>query len=243
MNQKIIKRSEAKKLGLKSYFTGKLCVNNHLSDRQTLNGVCNECGRIRSRERMQKLWLENPEKVKETNRKNANKDPQKRNKKFKEWIAKNPEKYKENQIKYYQNNKEKIKERSKIWHYSNSEQASCNSKIWRTKNKEKVKINAKISKAKRKATIRGIIFEKITIEDIAKRDGLICYICGIETSIQAEPRSANKAEIEHIVSIAKGGNHTWENLKISCLRCNRMKGSRLTPEQTRDRLKKYKEGV
>ena len=38
-------RGEARALGTKRYFTGKRCVNNHLSDRYTINSACLECRR------------------------------------------------------------------------------------------------------------------------------------------------------------------------------------------------------
>jgi len=38
----IILRCDAKKLGLKTYFTGKPCKNGHVSKRITLNGHCGE---------------------------------------------------------------------------------------------------------------------------------------------------------------------------------------------------------
>ena len=40
---KIISRKEAKGLGLKKYYTGKLCKRDHLSERRTCNGHCIEC--------------------------------------------------------------------------------------------------------------------------------------------------------------------------------------------------------
>lgn len=44
--QKIISRSEAKSLGLKKYFTGKLCKHKHISPRAVANGTCIECATI-----------------------------------------------------------------------------------------------------------------------------------------------------------------------------------------------------
>lgn len=42
----VIERSEAKRLNLKNYYTGKLCCNGHLSKRHTVNGRCLECHRL-----------------------------------------------------------------------------------------------------------------------------------------------------------------------------------------------------
>lgn len=42
----ILSKEEAKKLNLKTYFTGILCKNGHLSERQTSNGTCIICRRL-----------------------------------------------------------------------------------------------------------------------------------------------------------------------------------------------------
>lgn len=44
----VIGRSEAKRLGLIRYFTGKPCKDNHISERLASNGCCLECSRERS---------------------------------------------------------------------------------------------------------------------------------------------------------------------------------------------------
>ena len=53
----IIKRSDAKKLGLKRYFTGRKCKSGHISDRTVNSGSCRTCnknGRINNKERIKK---------------------------------------------------------------------------------------------------------------------------------------------------------------------------------------------
>ena len=71
---KIITRAEAKSQGLKRYFTGKLCVNSHLSERYTRGGNCVECNRSqfkdwaaqnpeRSKTRKAEWFQANPEKA------------------------------------------------------------------------------------------------------------------------------------------------------------------------------------
>lgn len=43
-------RLEAARMGSDRYFTGKACINGHLSPRNTINGSCLECQRDRQRE-------------------------------------------------------------------------------------------------------------------------------------------------------------------------------------------------
>jgi hypothetical protein len=44
----IITRKEAKEQNLVYYFTGKPCLHGHIDKRQTINGCCAECNRIKS---------------------------------------------------------------------------------------------------------------------------------------------------------------------------------------------------
>lgn len=57
MNQ-IISRAEAKAQRLTSYFTGKPCPKGHISRRNTRDGGCNECSKLRSIDRRLKLPTE-----------------------------------------------------------------------------------------------------------------------------------------------------------------------------------------
>lgn len=57
MTQKL-KRSEAKGLGLKQYFTGKVCKHGHIAKRNTISGTCVECQR--------EWYLSNLQKIKKS---------------------------------------------------------------------------------------------------------------------------------------------------------------------------------
>jgi 5-methylcytosine-specific restriction endonuclease McrA len=56
-----------------------------------------------------------------------------------------------------------------------------------------------------------------------ERDKNRCQYCG-----QTFPRS--QLTIDHIIPQSRGGEDTWENLAVACLRCNVKKGSR-TPDE------------
>jgi hypothetical protein len=45
MTQKIISRAEAKRRGLKTYFTGRPCKRGHVSERRVGSQTCVECER------------------------------------------------------------------------------------------------------------------------------------------------------------------------------------------------------
>jgi 5-methylcytosine-specific restriction endonuclease McrA len=67
----------------------------------------------------------------------------------------------------------------------------------------------------------------VTQDAIYERDKGICYLCGNLTFKDYENRPANqRATLDHIIPLSKGGNHTFDNVKIACWRCNSIKGNR-----------------
>lgn len=71
-----------------------------------------------------------------------------------------------------------------------------------------------------RATSQGIAHEEgITLAKLYKKHKGICAIC----SRFVEPRDASP---DHIIPIKNGGLHTWENLQLTHLKCNKVKGTR-----------------
>lgn len=229
----ILKRSDAKAAGSKLYFTGKPCRNGHVALRRTDNGSCDECGRISSASRQRALWASQPEVMRE---KDKRRDPAKRRTSTKAWRAANPSNVKAWARKHYEKNTEVLLEKSRARHHADRDAAAASNRRWRAANPEQNRRNSKMSKAARKAREAGVDFEPITLSDILKRDGANCYICGIATDPEAHRHAKNRSELEHVIPICKGGGHTWENLRCSCFRCNRLKSHRRTPEEVREFL-------
>lgn len=59
------------------------------------------------------------------------------------------------------------------------------------------------------------------------RDGWRCRLCGRHTpkhlNGKQQPRSPT---IDHIIPIAHGGGHTWDNVQLACHECNMKKGAK-----------------
>lgn len=75
-----------------------------------------------------------------------------------------------------------------------------------------------------------IIEQNITLEKLFKRDKGICCICGTECDWNDCYRSDDMfiayglyPSIDHIVPLAKGGNHTWNNVQLAHHYCNTLK--------------------
>ena len=63
----------------------------------------------------------------------------------------------------------------------------------------------------------------ITLEKLFGRDGGVCYLCGKQCD-WSDMTDGNAEDsypsIDHVVPIAKGGTHTWENIRLAHRRCN-----------------------
>lgn len=60
---------------------------------------------------------------------------------------------------------------------------------------------------------------------VFNRDGWVCGICGKKVNrdrIYPDPKSPS---LDHIIPIANGGSHTYQNVQLAHLRCNIMKGA------------------
>lgn len=84
----------------------------------------------------------------------------------------------------------------------------------------------RIANAKRRAIERGADADLIDPISVFNRDKWRCQECGRKT-----PRSkrgtvkANAPELDHIISLADGGTHTWSNVQCLCRKCNQEKGA------------------
>lgn len=86
---------------------------------------------------------------------------------------------------------------------------------------------ARAAKSRRKALARGCNgADRIDPIKVFERDKWRCHLCGIKTPRALRGTLDDKApELEHIVSLAAGGAHTWGNVACSCRKCNQSKGS------------------
>jgi 5-methylcytosine-specific restriction endonuclease McrA len=64
---------------------------------------------------------------------------------------------------------------------------------------------------------------RFTRQSLLERDNHVCQYCG-----KHFPRS--QLTIDHVVPQSRGGEDSWENLTVACLKCNVRKGNR-TPHE------------
>lgn len=70
----------------------------------------------------------------------------------------------------------------------------------------------------------------IDIYKLIERDGGQCYLCGDVVLFELHYNDAKYPTIEHVIPIAKGGTHSWDNVKVACRDCNSRK-STMTDEE------------
>ena len=84
-------------------------------------------------------------------------------------------------------------------------------------------------KASRRARMKGnnaVTFDPLVV---LARDNWTCQLCGIPTPRTLRGTTHDNApELDHIIPISKGGEHTPENTQCACRRCNLAKGDNLT---------------
>jgi 5-methylcytosine-specific restriction endonuclease McrA len=106
-------------------------------------------------------------------------------------------------------------------------------RAWVANNPERARELSRKTTARRRAALASRPIDSVTPRDVFERDIWRCYICGISVSEDVSRFAPTRAEIDHVVSVARGGAHVMENLRCCCRRCNRVKGARHTPAEAR----------
>lgn len=108
----------------------------------------------------------------------------------------------------------------------------CSSKCYRKHNKQPSNIGHRLRKHESADKPRDVI----NLRDLYERDGGICQICGKPTDWDDYKRKpdgsffyirGNYPTRDHIVPLAKGGTHTWDNVQLACRDCNSAKSDKL----------------
>lgn len=99
----------------------------------------------------------------------------------------------------------------------------CRNKVlWKNKDhRRRLKIQA------------AFVDDDISLEEVFRRDKGICHICGMACDWNDHAWKGNVfitgrlyPTIDHVVPLARGGEHSWENVRLAHLCCNSAKGAR-----------------
>lgn len=84
-----------------------------------------------------------------------------------------------------------------------------------------------ISRAARKAKQRSVSVELINPIHVLDRDGWVCHICGRKTPKEKRGSYDDDApEVDHIITLSEGGEHSYRNTACACRSCNLKKGGK-----------------
>lgn len=103
----------------------------------------------------------------------------------------------------------------------------CSVACHRLHNGTVTKAARRAAKARRRAVEHGADAERIDPLKVFERDGWRCHLCKKATPRRLRGTYNDRApELDHVVSLADGGSHTWGNVACSCRSCNGAKGAR-----------------
>lgn len=73
----------------------------------------------------------------------------------------------------------------------------------------------------RKVKLRGVRVETVNLLKVLERDNWTCQLCGIKTPKKLRGTYDDRApEVDHIVALAAGGEHSYRNTQCACRKCN-----------------------
>lgn len=82
-------------------------------------------------------------------------------------------------------------------------------------------------KAKERARTHNATRESVNPMKVFERDGWRCQLCRVATPKRLRGTYDERApELDHIVPLAVGGEHSYRNTQCACRRCNAEKGSK-----------------
>lgn len=75
---------------------------------------------------------------------------------------------------------------------------------------------------------RAAFVEPVVTYEVFRRDNWKCQLCGVRTLESKRGTTHPRApQLDHIVPLSKGGEHSYRNTQCACLRCNLSKNNRM----------------
>lgn len=85
----------------------------------------------------------------------------------------------------------------------------------------------RIGKSRRRARMRGVHAESVDPIKVFERDRWKCKLCGVKTPrAKRGTYEPDAPELDHILPLAQGGEHTYRNVQCACRSCNGAKGGK-----------------
>lgn len=128
---------------------------------------------------------------------------------------------------------------SRAYYHRNKAKRAVYQKAWYGRSQSWIKqyrINARASNAAREAVRRARkqsasaqpALAKKFYDYVRSREFIYCYYCNGKIN-------GKDAHIDHVIALARGGNHVSENLAASCAPCNQSKNDKMPSEWDKHR--------
>lgn len=129
----------------------------------------------------------------------------------KQWRLENKERHRAYSRQWLKDNPEKAYQTSKRWRLANPEIVNKSRKKWNEANRELVRLKTLQRRARQKA----VKHYKVTPKDIQRILSHPCLYCGKKAT-----------QVDHVMPLIKGGNHSIGNLAPACASCNASKSGK-----------------
>lgn len=121
---------------------------------------------------------------------------------------------------YYAANRERLLARQREWIKANPGYYTPHGRRWRAANIERARQHCNEHHQRRRAQIRGTQVEPVDFAVILTEHGMVCHLCGGGI----EPGDLH---FDHVIPLARGGTHTYDNIRPAHAGCNLRKGCRI----------------
>jgi 5-methylcytosine-specific restriction endonuclease McrA len=144
----------------------------------------------------------------------------------KKWSDDNAHRREQIAKQWARENKQLTQQRDAARYLANPEKYSRKAAAWKLANPAKARAaNSKRRALSRTATIGDAKQIKAFYEVVATAERITCHWCG-------KPVRKSERCVDHIIPLARGGQHVVFNLCCSCARCNNRKHTKLPAEFT-----------
>lgn len=130
--------------------------------------------------------------------------------------------------KHYELNREKTLETNRAWYRKNRKRRLAADLKWRKNNPEAAtKITQRANQRRRARRLGALVGPSWGRNDLLLAYGNLCHLCDkiIDLSLQwPNPEAFSE---DHVIPLARGGTHSFDNVRPAHLSCNWIKGARV----------------
>lgn len=72
-----------------------------------------------------------------------------------------------------------------------------------------------------------MVIEKVSYSEIYERDEGRCHICGEKVHEEYNRHDRLSGTLDHVIPLARGGDHTYDNIKLAHMVCNSIKADKV----------------